>query len=163
MHMADGGYTTSTAFLRALRDGGVTHVFANLGSDHPGFIEAYARARRDGVTERLPELIVCPHESVALSAAQGYAQVTGQAQAVIVHVECGTQNLGGMLHNVARGRVPVLIFAGASPYTQRGELPGSRNEFIQWIQDVPDQLLPALCCCGRDRPSSLSPSGSRNI
>jgi len=58
---------------------------------------------------------------------------------VIVHVECGTQNLGGMLHNVARGRVPVLIFAGASPYTQRGELPGSRNEFIQWIQDVPDQ------------------------
>jgi acetolactate synthase-1/2/3 large subunit len=139
MHMADGGYTTSTAFLRALRDGGVTHVFANLGSDHPGFIEAYARARRHGVTEWFPELIVCPHESVALSAAQGYAQVTGQAQAVIVHVECGTQNLGGMLHNVARGRVPVLIFAGASPYTQRGELPGSRNEFIQWIQDVPDQ------------------------
>jgi acetolactate synthase-1/2/3 large subunit len=132
-------YTTSTAFLRALRDGGVSYVFANLGSDHPGFIEAYARARQDGTTERFPEPIVCPHESVALSAAQGYAQATGQAQAVVVHVECGTQNLGGMLHNVAKGRVPVLIFAGASPYTQRGELPGSRNEFIQWIQDVPDQ------------------------
>ena len=74
-----------------------------------------------------------------MSAAQGHAQVSGQAQAVVVHVECGTQNLGGMVHNAARGRVPVLVFAGASPYTQRGELPGSRNEFIQWIQDVPDQ------------------------
>ena len=34
---------------------------------------------------------------------------------------------------------PMLIFAGASPFTQEGELKGSRNEFIQWIQDVPDQ------------------------
>jgi acetolactate synthase-1/2/3 large subunit len=33
----------------------------------------------------------------------------------------------------------VLIFAGLSPFTQSGELRGSRNEFIQWIQDVYDQ------------------------
>ncbi|HEY2699703.1 MAG TPA: thiamine pyrophosphate-requiring protein [Pseudonocardiaceae bacterium] len=137
--MSEGEYTTSAAFLRALRDDGVGYAFANLGSDHTGIIEAYARARQDGTTDRFPELVICPHESVALSAAHGYAQVTGQAQAVLVHVECGTQNLGGMLHNAAKARVPVLIFAGASPYTQRGELPGSRNEFIQWIQDVPDQ------------------------
>jgi acetolactate synthase-1/2/3 large subunit len=133
------GHTTSTAFLRSLRDGGVKYAFANLGSDHTGIIEAYARARQDGTVDQFPELVICPHESVAMSAAQGYAQATGQPQAVIVHVECGTQNLGGMLHNASRGRVPVLIFAGASPYTQHGELPGSRNEFIQWIQDVPDQ------------------------
>jgi acetolactate synthase-1/2/3 large subunit len=38
-----------------------------------------------------------------------------------------------------RGRVPVLIFAGMSPFTQEGELPGGRSEFIQWIQDVRDQ------------------------
>jgi acetolactate synthase-1/2/3 large subunit len=35
--------------------------------------------------------------------------------------------------------VPVLIFAGMSPSTQGGELPGSRNEFVHWIQDVRDQ------------------------
>jgi acetolactate synthase-1/2/3 large subunit len=33
----------------------------------------------------------------------------------------------------------VLVFAGASPVTQEGELLGSRSEFIQWIQDVHDQ------------------------
>ncbi|MCW2905644.1 MAG: acetolactate synthase, partial [Actinomycetia bacterium] len=50
-----------------------------------------------------------------------------------------TQNLGGAIHNAARGRVPVLIFAGLSPMTQEGELPGSRTEFIHWLQDSADQ------------------------
>ena len=56
-----------------------------------------------------------------------------------MHVDCGTQAMAGAIHNVAKCRVPVLIFAGASPYTQEGELKGSRNEFIHWLQDVPDQ------------------------
>jgi acetolactate synthase-1/2/3 large subunit len=33
----------------------------------------------------------------------------------------------------------VLIFAGLPPFTQEGELKGSRNEFIMWLQDVADQ------------------------
>ena len=82
---------------------------------------------------------MCPHETVALSAAHAYASVTRQPQAVFVHVDAGTQNLGGAVSNAMRGRVPVLIFAGAAPFTITGELPGGRNEFIHWIQDVPDQ------------------------
>ena len=56
-----------------------------------------------------------------------------------MHVDAGTQNLGGAVSNAMRGRVPVLIFAGAAPFTINGELPAGRNEFIHWIQDVPDQ------------------------
>jgi acetolactate synthase-1/2/3 large subunit len=130
-------YTTSTAFLEALQEAGVSYIFANLGSDHPAIIESLAVAKKEG--KKVPEVITCPHEMVALSAASSYAQITGKPQAVIVHVECGTQNLGGAIHNAAKGRVPVLIFAGASPHTQEGELVGSRNEFIHWIQDVMDQ------------------------
>ena len=74
-----------------------------------------------------------------MSAAHGFAQLTGRPQAVIVHVECGTQALAGAVHNAAKGRVPMLVFAGASPFTQEGEARGSRNEFIQWIQDVHNQ------------------------
>jgi len=117
----------------------VRYLFANLGSDHTGIVEAYAQARSDGGADALPELVLCPHEFVALSAAQGYAQVSGEAQAVLVHVDCGTQNLGGAVHNVSRGRVPVLILAGLSPVTAEGELPGGRNEFIHWLQDTADQ------------------------
>ena len=137
--MAEAPYTTSTALLEAMREAGVRYAFANLGSDHTGILEAYAWAGRSGTLAAFPELILCPHESVALSAAHGYAQVSGEPQAVLVHVECGTQNLGGAMHNAARGRVPVLIFAGLSPVTQEGELPGTRSEFIQWLQDTPDQ------------------------
>jgi len=132
-------YTASTAFLEALAEAGVPYVFANLGSDHPGLIEALARAKAEGREGDLPRVIVCPHEMVALSAAHAAALVSRTPQAVIVHVDAGTQNLGGAISNARSGRVPVLVFAGASPYTMRNELPGSRNEFIHWIQDVPDQ------------------------
>jgi acetolactate synthase-1/2/3 large subunit len=134
-----GSYTTSTALLEALAEAGVRYIFANLGSDHPGLIEAFARARAEGCEDKFPRLIVCPHEIVALCAAHAYATVTRQPQAVFVHVDAGTQNLGGAVSNALRGRVPVLIFAGAAPFTVAGELPGGRNEFIHWIQDVRDQ------------------------
>jgi acetolactate synthase-1/2/3 large subunit len=134
-----GSYTTSTAFLEALAEAGVRYIFANLGSDHPGLIEAFAQAKADGREAELPRLIVCPHETAALSAAHAYAMVTGEPQAVIVHVDVGTQNLGGAVSNAMHGRAPVLVFAGAAPFTLEGELPGGRNEFIHWIQDVRDQ------------------------
>jgi acetolactate synthase-1/2/3 large subunit len=134
-----GSYTASTAFLEALAEAGVRYIFANLGSDHPGLIEALARARAQGREDDVPRIVVCPHETVALAAAHAYATVTRQPQAVFVHVDAGTQNLGGAISNAMRGRVPVLIFAGAAPFTITGELPGGRNEFIHWIQDVPDQ------------------------
>jgi acetolactate synthase I/II/III large subunit len=130
-------YTTATAFLEALHEAGVAFIFANFGSDHPALIEAFAEARATG--RPVPAIVTCPNEMVALSTAHGAALVTGRAEVVLVHVECGTQALAGAVHNAAKGRVPVLIFAGLSPFTQEGELRGSRNEFIHWLQDVPDQ------------------------
>ena len=132
-------YTTSTAILEALKEAGVEYLFANLGSDHSGFLETLAQASEAGRRSDFPALITSPHEMVALCAAQGFAQVSGRAQAVLVHVECGTQQLGGAIHNCAKARTPVLILAGLSPATQEGEARGSRNEFIHWLQDVFDQ------------------------
>ena len=62
------------------------------------------------------------------------------AQAVIVHVECGTQALGGAVHNAAKGRVAgVHLRRRCRPSPRKASCTGSRNEFIQWIQDVRDQ------------------------
>ena len=130
-------YTASAAMLEALQEAGVSYIFANFGSDHPALIEAIAEARSLG--RPIPAIVTCPHEMVAMTCAHGYAQLTGRAQAVVVHVDCGTQSLGGAVHNAAKARIPVFVFAGLSPATQEGEATGSRNEFIQWIQDVPDQ------------------------
>ena len=130
-------YTASAAMLEALQEAGVSYIFANFGSDHPALIEAIAEARSLG--RPIPAVVTCPNEMVAMTCAHGYAQLTGRAQAVAVHVDCGTQSLGGAVHNAAKARIPVFVFAGLSPATQEGEATGSRNEFIQWIQDVPDQ------------------------
>jgi acetolactate synthase-1/2/3 large subunit len=135
--MASPLYTAGSALLDGLQELGVEYIFANFGSDHPAIVEALAVARASGAA--LPHVVTCPNEMVGLSAAHGFAASTGRPQAVLVHVECGTQALAGAVHNAAKGRIPVFIFAGASPITQDGEAKGSRNEFIQWIQDVHDQ------------------------
>ena len=137
MTVAQVPYTTASAILDTLVEAGVSFLFANFGSDHPGLIEALAAARASG--RPAPAVITCPNEMVALSAAHGAALLSGRAEAVLVHVECGTQALAGAVHNAARGRAPALILAGLTPFTQEGELRGSRNEFIHWLQDVPDQ------------------------
>ena len=129
--------TAAATILEAAAEAGVSFLFANFGSDHPALIEALAAAAATG--RKVPSVITCPNEMVALSAAHGAALLTGRAEAVLVHVDCGTLALSGAVHNAARGRVPVLIFAGLSPATEEGELRGSRNEFIHWLQDVPDQ------------------------
>jgi len=130
-------YTAADALNDALVKAGVSYIFANTGTDYPPIIESWAKYDVLGLPK--PEIIICPHEMVALSAAQGYAQVTGQAQAVFVHVDVGTQNLGGSVHNAYRCRVPAFILAGVSPFTLEGELKGTRNAPIQFIQNVHDQ------------------------
>lgn len=122
--------------LEAARSG-VEFIFTNLGSDHPAFIEAFATLAASN--ERIPEIIICPHEMTALSAAHGHALVSRRAQMVLVHVDVGTQNLGGSVHNAARSRVPAIIVAGLSPVSTNGERLGSRTEFIHYTQDTTRQ------------------------
>ena len=130
-------YTVADAMTDALVRSGVEHIFLNSGTDYPAIIEGWAKFKTLG--KKIPEIFTCPHETVAMSAAQGYAQATGKPDAVFVHVDVGTQNIGGALSNAYRGHVPVLIFAGLSPCTIEGELPGSRDNMIQFIQNVTDQ------------------------
>lgn len=101
----------------------------NLGSDHPGILEAIIKGQKER-PDQFPRIFTCPTEMVALSMADGYARATNQPQCVIVHVDVGTSALGAAIHNASIGRVPVLIFAGLSPYTQEGELNGSRTEYM---------------------------------
>lgn len=134
--MTDPQSPSPTAARRLLEEAarlGVDYIFTNLGSDHPAFIEAFAMIDAEG--GRMPEVVVCPHEMTALSAAHGHAMKSRRPQMVLVHVDVGTQNLGCSIHNAARGRVPAIVVAGLSPVTVSGERTGSRTEFIHYTQD----------------------------
>jgi len=83
-------YTASSIFLKTLVDAGITHAFVNWGSDHPGILEDLERQRDENGRTAI-QIVTCPNEMVALSAAQGYGQVVGNPAIVIVHVDVGTQ------------------------------------------------------------------------
>jgi hypothetical protein len=123
-------YTTSTALLEALVSAGVTHLFVNLGSDHPAIIEAISAREISGTTNL--KFITAPNEFVGLCAAQGFFQASGIMQAILVHVDAGTYAMGGAIHNVSRARIPVIMIAGTSPITDEGELIGGRNVSYLW-------------------------------
>jgi acetolactate synthase-1/2/3 large subunit len=80
-------------------------------------------------------MILCPHEIVAVHMAGGYALATGRGQAVFVHVDAGTANACMAIQNLFRYRLPVMLFAGRAPYTLHGELPGSRDTYVHFVQD----------------------------
>jgi acetolactate synthase-1/2/3 large subunit len=126
-------HSTAHYFLEGLVDLGVEFIFANLGTDHVSLIEAMARWDHEG--RKHPEMILCPHEVVAVHMAGGYALASGRAQAVLVHVDAGTANACMAIQNLFRYRLPVLLFAGRAPYTLHGELPGSRDTYVHFVQD----------------------------
>ncbi len=132
------GFADAAAELTAtIADEGVQHLFINPGTDTAPVQEALAAARAGGTPH--PRAVLCTHEFVALSAAMGHYFASGTPQAVMVHVDAGTLNLGGALHNAQRNRVPAVIFAGRSPYSTSPDIPGHRDAIIQWQQEQLDQ------------------------
>ncbi|SIO61743.1 acetolactate synthase-1/2/3 large subunit [Bradyrhizobium erythrophlei] len=128
-----GRYSTAHYFLEGLVDLGVEYIFANLGTDHVSLIEEMARWDKEG--RKHPEMILCPHEVVAVHMAGGYALATGRGQAVLVHVDAGTANACMAIQNLFRYRLPVMLFAGRAPHTLHGELTGSRDSYVHFVQD----------------------------
>ena len=125
------------AFLALVLAHGSRYVFINPGTDTFPLQEAWARRREQGLAS--PEPIMCLHEHTAVSAAHGYFLATHQPQTVIVHVDAGTINAGGALHNAQRGQAGMIFCAGRAPYTWDGEMPGGKDVPIHWWQEQLDQ------------------------
>jgi acetolactate synthase-1/2/3 large subunit len=128
--------TTAHFLLEGLVELGMEYLFANLGTDHVSIVEELARWRREGRADL--QVVLCPHENVAVHMAGGYAAIPGRGQPVLVHVDVGTANSGNAMHNLFRSRLPVFLMAGKAPYTVRGELTGSRDNYVHFVQDPYD-------------------------
>src|SRR5271168_416287 len=128
--------SVAEAYLALLAERGVEYLFANAGTDFAPLVEAFAKAARTGMP--MPQPVLATHENVAFSMAHGYAMVTRRVPAVMVHVSVGTANGICSALNAARENVPILFPAGRSPLTESG-LPGARDVYIQWAQEMFDQ------------------------
>ena len=130
-------FSTAYYLLEGLKEVGIDYLFCNLGTDHAPIIEEMAHRRGRG--EAMPKVVRCPHENTAAHMAGGYALVTGRGQSVLVHVDVGTANAANAMHNLYHSRLPVLLMAGKAPYTSHGELIGTRDTHVHFVQEPFDQ------------------------
>ncbi len=136
MNTTDTQQTVSDGYLALLAARGVDYFFANAGTDFPPIVEAFAKAATTNT--RVPTPVIVPHENLAVAMAHGYYQITGRAQAVMVHVHVGTANgICGMINAIDQ-KVPVLFTAGRTPIHEMG-IHGGRNRVIHWAQEMYDQ------------------------
>jgi acetolactate synthase I/II/III large subunit len=130
-------HSSAHYFLEALNEVGIDYLFCNFGTDHAPIIEELARWTSHN--RPAPRIVLCPHENVAMHMAAGYALMTGRGQGVLVHVDAGTANASMAMHNLHRARIPVMLIAGTAPFTTRGELVGSRDTYVHFVQQPMDQ------------------------
>ena len=79
-----------------------------------------------------------PHENLAVAMAHGAYAMTGQPQAVMLHVNVGTANAINNIINLNRDNIPLILAAGRTPITEKGKF-GGRNRYIHWGQEMFDQ------------------------
>lgn len=128
--------TAGGALLARLKAVGVDYIFANSGTDFPPIIEGLAEASAKDIP--LPKTVTVPHESAAVGMAHGYFLATGRAQAVMVHTNVGLANCSMGAINAATERVPMLLFSGRTPVTEKSRF-GGRTVPIGWGQEMRDQ------------------------
>lgn len=128
--------TAGGALFEKLKALGVRYVFTNSGTDFPPVIEGLAEARAKGVD--LPTPVTVPHEHAAVSMAHGYYQISGEAQAVMLHTNVGLANgVIGMI-NAWCDQVPMIVMSGRTPVTEKDRF-GARTVPIGWGQEMFDQ------------------------
>ncbi|MBW6422445.1 thiamine pyrophosphate-requiring protein [Rhizobium sp. XQZ8] len=128
--------TAGGAILARLKAVGVDYIFANSGTDFPPIIEGLAEAAAKQIP--LPKAVVIPHENAAMGMAYGYYLATGRAQAVMAHTNVGLANCAIGAINAATEHIPMLLFSGRTPVTEKGRL-GARTVPIGWGQEMRDQ------------------------
>ncbi len=130
------GVTAGGAIFGKLKALGVEYVFANSGTDFPPIIEGLIEALEKGID--LPTPLTVPHEHVAMGMAHGYYQISGRAQAVLLHTNVGLSNGATGAINAACDQIPMFLMSGRTPVTE-GERFGARSVPIGWGQEMYDQ------------------------
>ena len=98
-------YTGKEIFMRTLENEGVRYIFGNPGTTELPIMDSLLDYSNI-------EYILALHESVAVSMADAYAQVSGQVGVVNLHVGPGLGNGLGSIYNAWEGHTPLVVTAG---------------------------------------------------
>ena len=94
-----------------LRRLGVRYVALNPGSSFRGLHDSLVNHL--GNTD--PRMLLCLHEEHAVAIAHGWAKVTGEPMAVVLHANVGLMHGAMAIYNAWCDRVPMLILGATGP------------------------------------------------
>jgi acetolactate synthase-1/2/3 large subunit len=145
-------YDGGEAILEAFRNLDVDYVISSPGSEWPSFWEAMARQKHSGMAG--PTYLNCAHETIAVTIAAAYTNITGRMQAVLLHAGAGLLQ-GSMAVGAARAmETPMLVMSGeALGYGEADFDPGS-----QWYRNLsvvggPQRLLEPVVKWAQGNPA----------
>jgi len=95
--------TGGELIVEQMKAAGVKYLFSNPGSFEVGFLDAFL--------DQPMQLILCMHEGIVVSAADGYAKVSREPGFVLVHVAATAQSLG-QLYNAHSDGTPLVVTSG---------------------------------------------------
>lgn len=139
--------------LKAL---GTEYVSFNPGSTFRGIHDSLVNYGGN----RLPEVIECNHEEIAVALAHGYVKAAGKPMVAIVHDLVGLQHATMAIYNAWCDRAPVIVMGGTTRDASKRRAwidwihtalsPGNLvRDYVKWddepasIESVPDSILRA--------------------
>lgn len=124
---ADWGSDHIADLIRAM---GFRYVALNPGSSFRGLHDSLV----NHLGNRDPQILLCLHEEHAVSIAHGWAKVTGEPMAVILHSNVGLMHASMAIYNAWCDRVPMFILGATGPIDAE-----KRRPWIDWIHTSRDQ------------------------
>lgn len=147
---SDDGPWGSDYLAETMRRLGFKHVALNPGSSFRGLHDSLVNHL--GNTD--PTMLLCLHEEHAVAIAHGWAKVTGEPMAVILHANVGLMHGAMAIYNAWCDRVPMVIFGATGPVDA-----AKRRPWIDWIHTSRDQAaMVRPFVKWDDQPASLEAS-----
>jgi acetolactate synthase-1/2/3 large subunit len=104
--------------VELLKNCGIEYIFCSPGTEWTPVWEALLKRQERG--DASLKYINCRDETLAVSMAQGYAEVTGKLPAVLLHASVGALHGALAIRNAYAARVPMMIISGET-YEHRGD------------------------------------------
>ena len=128
--------TGAKTVMEIFRREGVENIFGLPGSTELKFMD---------VLQDTPDIkyILCLHENIAVSMAEGYSRTSGKVGVVNLHTCAGLSSSLAMLLNAHLGGVPILVTAGQQDTRlllqepdMTGDLVGMASQFTKWSTEI---------------------------
>src|SRR4051794_27638603 len=113
-----------------LRRFNVPFISLNPGASYRGLHDSLV----NHLGNETPGILVCLHEDHSVAVAHGYARVTGEPMACVLHANVGLFHGMMGLFNAWCDRAPMLVLGATGPLASE-----NRRPWIDWIHTMRDQ------------------------